>query len=151
MLKFKEFLYEQEDLVIDDVPNQALIQIDSINDELDTVTNTPFVNSAIFMNTVRLTLERYGIIIPPGYEVPMLSLESESAYALGESGYYVYVVHNLDDDGNVEGYAQLVNLEDLNDLMSSEMVSSNTPEPEENRRYPAARRDDDSGNDAEYA
>lgn len=151
MLKFKEFITEEEDLVIDEVPEQLLTQIDTINDELEQVTEQPFLNSAIFFNLIRNTMERFGIILPPGYEMPMLSMDSETAYMLGDSGYYLYVVHNTEIDA-VMGYAQIVDKTDLDDLMSSfstddddEVVLNQT------RRYPAARRDDDSGNSGEYA
>ena len=150
MLKFNEYIAEQEDLVIDEVPEQLLIQIDTINAELDQITEQPFLNSAIFYNLIRNTLERFGIIIPPGYEMPMLSTDSETAYALGETGYYIYIVHNT-EVGAVIGYAQIVNKEDLDDLMSS-FSEEETTEVHLNRPWiPPARRDDDSGNSNEYA
>jgi hypothetical protein len=150
MLKFKEFLYEQEDLVIDEVPQQLLSQIDSLNAELDQVTEQPFINSAVFFNLIRNTLERFGIVLPPGYEMPMLSVDSETAYMLGDSGYYVYIVHNT-EIGGVIGYAQIVNKTDLDDLMSAEAMSPNDEVILNKPWIPPARRDDDSGNDAEYA
>lgn len=150
MLKFKEFLNEQEDLVIDEVPDQLLIQIDSINAELSQVTEEPFINSAVFFNLIRNTLERFGVILPPGYEMPMLSMDSETAYMLGDSGYYVYIVHNT-EIGGVIGYAQIVNKADLDELLSSEAYESNDDIILNKPWIPPARRDDDSGNDAEYA
>jgi hypothetical protein len=150
MLKFKEFIAEQEDMVIDDVPEQALIQVEAINAELDQVTEKPFINAPVFVNAVRSTLERFGIKLPPGYEMPLLALDAESAYALGESGLYLYLVHSTEEEG-VEGYAQIVNRADLDDLMSAEMTAMEPTEAEPRRWIPPARRDDDSGNDAEYA
>lgn len=150
MLKFKEYITEQEDMVIDDVSDHALNQIDTINQELDTITENPFVNSAIFVNTIRSTLERFGILLPPGYEMPLLSIQAETAYALGESGYYLYMVHSTEEAG-VEGYAQIVNKEDLDDLMSAEMSDVSSGDEQRIRRWiPPARRDDDSGNTSEY-
>lgn len=150
MLKFKEFITEQEDLVIDEVPEQLLAQIDTINAELDQITEEPFVNSAIFFNLIRSTLERFGVIIPPGYEMPMLSTDSETAYALGDSGYYIYIVHNT-EVGAVIGYAQIVDKTDLDDLMSSFSDEDNTEVYLNKPWIPPARRDDDSGNTDEYA
>lgn len=151
MLKFKEFITEQEDLVIDNVPEQLLAQIDAINDELDEITADPFINSAIFFNLIRNTLERFGVIIPPGYEMPMLSTDSETAYALGDSGYYIYIVHNT-EVGAVIGYAQIVDKADLDDLMSSFATDEDAPEIYMKKPWiPPARRDDDSGNTDEYA
>jgi hypothetical protein len=150
MLKFKEFLNEEEDLMIDDVPEQLLSQIDAINAELDQITEDPFLNSAVFFNLIRNTMERFGVILPPGYEMPMLSMDSETAYMLGDSGYYLYVVHNT-EVGAVVGYAQIVNKEDLEDLMSSFANDDDTEMYMDKPWTPPARRDDDSGNDAEYA
>lgn len=150
MLKFNEYIAEQEDLVIDEVPEQLLAQIDTINVELDQITEQPFLNSAIFFNLIRNTLERFGIVIPPGYEMPMLSTDSETAYALGETGYYIYIVHNT-EVGAVIGYAQIVNKEDLDDLMSSFSDEEGTEIHLNKPWIPPARRDDDSGNTAEYA
>jgi hypothetical protein len=150
MLKFKEFITEEEDLMIDDVPEQLLAQIDTINAELEEITEDPFANSAVFFNLIRNTLERFGIIIPPGYEMPMLSMDSETAYTLGDSGYYIYVVHNTELHGII-GYAQIVNKTDLDDLMSSEMSDVSSGDEQRIRRWiPPARRDDDSGNTTEY-
>lgn len=149
MLKFKEFITEQEDLVIDNVPEQLLSQIDSINAELEQITEDPFANSAIFFNLIRSTLERFGIIIPPGYEMPMLSTDSETAYALGDSGYYIYIVHNT-EIGAVIGYAQIVDKTDLDDLMSSFSSEGNSEVYLSKPWTPPARRDDDSGNSDEY-
>lgn len=149
MLKFKEFIAEQEDMVIDDVPEQLLAQIDTINAELDQITEQPFLNSAIFFNLIRNTLERFGIVIPPGYEMPMLSIDSESAYALGDSGYYIYIVHNT-EVGAVIGYAQIVNKQDLDELMTSFSNDEGTEVHLNKPWIPPARRDDDSGNNNEY-
>jgi hypothetical protein len=65
------------------------------------------------------------------------------------------MVHNLTPEGAVEGYAQIVDQEELDDL--SELGIPETIEPEQDRtqptewmKYPKARRDDDSGNTNEY-
>jgi hypothetical protein len=89
----------------------------------------------------------------------MLELEAETVYALGVSGYFLYMVHNLDDTEHCEGYAQIVNQDDLDDLLNDsddedededdeDEDEEETPQPA--HRYPPARRDDDSGNDNEY-
>lgn len=83
-----------------------------------------------------------------------LSLEGEYVYSLGDSGQFVYMVHNLDDNGNVEGYAQIVDsdeLEDLIDLNAEEPSEDVEAEVSDWAKYPKARRDDDSGNTNEYA
>lgn len=157
MKSFKEFLNEQEDLTIDVNSDQLLNHIDDINQALDAVIEEKyFVNSAIFFNAVRGTLERFGILIPPGYEMPMLSKEAETVYALGDSGYYLYITHETEDDG-VEGYAQVVNQDDLDDLLSMEDEEDEEEEDEEENPMMGSaylrqtrRTNDDSGNNDEY-
>jgi hypothetical protein len=155
---FKEFITEQEELVIDTNAELVVPNLDKVNEDLDAVTEAPFVNSAVFMNAVRGTLERYGVILPASYVMPMLSAEAETVYSLGDSGLYLYICHDL-HDGLVEGYAQIVTEEDLDDLMSmedDEDVDSEEETKDSAARthfeLPAKRRsNDDSGNDSEYA
>jgi hypothetical protein len=153
MLKFKEYLNESEELHIDMDTDFMMQHLDNLNDALEAVTEDPFPNSAIFINAVRGTLERFGVVLPPNYVMPMLSQEAETVYTLGESNMYLYIVHNL-HDGLVEGYAQIVNEDELNDLV--EMNGEESDEEEDldaaKREWtPPARRDDDSGNTDEYA
>lgn len=153
---FKEYFTEEETIVIDVNPEYTLSNIDKANADLDAVTEVPFVNSALFVNAVRGTLERYGVILPAHSNMQQLQLEGEWVYQLGDSGHFVYMVHNLSPEGAVEGYAQIVNQEELDDL--AELGIPETVESEEDRtqptewmKYPKARRDDDSGNTDEYA
>jgi hypothetical protein len=161
MLKFSEFLKEEEGDVNATIEvsnvDYTLSNIDKANEDLDAVTLNPYVNSAMFVNSVRGTLERYGIILPAHSNMQQLSLEGEWVYALGDSGHYIYMVHNLDDEGSVEGYAQIVDSEELEDLKAlqgdddSTAVEPDDSGPSEWMKYPKARRDDDSGDTAEYA
>jgi hypothetical protein len=161
MLRFKEFVTEEHtvEVELDNVtPDVVLSHLDKANEDLDRVTAEPFVNSAIFVNAVRGTLERYGIVLPAHSNMQQLSMEAEYTYAIGDSGHYVYIVHNLNPDGYVEGYAQVVDSEELEDLKSmnadeegAEADDDNSSEPTEWMKYPKARRDDDSGNTNEYA
>lgn len=160
MLRFKDFITEEHtaEVHLDNVePSLVLSHIDKANEDLDRVTEEPFVNSALFVNAVRGTLERYGIVLPAHSNMQQLALEAEYVYAIGDTGHYVYAVHNLNPDGAVEGYAQIVDAEELEDLKdmndSNEESASDddSSEPSEWKKYPPARRDDDSGNTDEYA
>lgn len=157
MLRFKEFINEDR-VQIDVNPEFALSSIDKANEDLEAVTKNPFVNSSMFINAVRGTLERYGIVLPAHSNLQQLSLEGEMVYVLGNSGHYVYMVHNLDPNGGVEGYATIVNETDLRELSHMDFdnddgmdAPQNNNEPSEWAKYPKARRDDDSGNTDEYA
>lgn len=155
MESFKQYFTEATHISIEIDPEFALTQIDKINEDLDAITDPTFVNSGTFVNAVRGTLERYGIILPPHTNMQQLSLEGEWVYQLGDSGHYVYMVHDLTPEGAVEGYATICEEEDLADLAElfdeddEEDVSD--PQPQVRRRLPPAARDDDSGNTDEYA
>lgn len=154
MLTFKQFLEEEDNtIVIDNIPDQTMQSLDLINDTLDKITDRTFVNSAVFINTVRATLERFGIILPPEHQMAMLNTESETVYALGDTNYNLYITHDT-YEGEIEGYAQIVNDQDLHDLMNLDddgEDEEDDSEDEQPRRWiPPARRDDDSGNDNEY-
>lgn len=158
MERFKDFIKEEVTTVIDvDLKNSPLGDIEKVNADLDAVTLNPFVNSSLFTNAVRGTLERYGILLPAESNLQQLSLEGEYIYQLGDSGQYVYSVHNLSPEGEVEGYAQIVDGDELAELTALDTDENDVDEPvndsgpTEWMKYPKARRDDDSGNTAEYA
>lgn len=165
MLNFKEFITESVECTDRGTeiaaPDQKLLMnnLAKINQDLDAVTEHPFVNSALYVNAVRGTLERYGIILPAASNMQQLSVEGETIYTLGDSGWYIYMVHNLNKEGYAEGYAQIVDEDELDDLAADEAAA---PEdvvqpapsgsaPPRKPWIPPARRDDDSGNDNEYA
>jgi hypothetical protein len=154
---FKQFINEEEHIVIDVDPEYTIATMEKANEDLDAVTAEPFVNSALFVNAVRGTLERYGVILPAHSNMQQLSMEGEWVYQLGDSGHYVYMVHNLTPEGSVEGYAQIVDQEELDELAELGIPETVEPEPEDRTeptewmKYPKARRDDDSGNTNEYA
>jgi len=160
MLGFKEYLNERTHVEIDVAPDAWLPQLDKLNQDLEQVTLKSFVNSALFVNAVRGTLERYGILLPPFSNMQQLSMESEVVYALGESNHFVYMVHNLDPDGYVEGYAQVIEQADLDALGTMDRLGDeeeleahhHDPLDDVNRmRRQVRHSNDDSGNDAEYA
>lgn len=158
MIGFREFINETSHITIDiDAKDGFVAQIEKANEDLEAVTAKPFINSSIFINSVRGTLERYGIILPAHANLQQLASDGEYVYSLGETGQFVYIVFNPSPEGHIEGYAQIVSQEDLDDLLSIQ-GNEMDPEPEsvpqgpsEWAKYPKARRDDDSGNDNEYA
>lgn len=159
MLSFKQFITEQEDLVLSVDKRLMLTQIDDLNSELDSATERAFVNSSVYANTLRNILERYGIVLPAPTVMPMLASDAETVYTLGETDHYLYITHDTNEDGLIEGYAQVVTddeLKSLSSMDSSEWMQSDEEEDaaeEGMKRTSYARRDDDSGNgnDVQYA
>ena len=174
MLSFKDYLKEEWDTSIIEVDSKLWREhVDVLNAELEKVTEKDFINSHVFMNTVRGTLERYGILLPRYLSVEQ---EAEIVYTLhdhtddsrqdytqgGEKNYdgepdlekFLYIVHNLSPEGHVEGYAQIVDegaLEELKHMGVSDLPTEPEVVTPQKPWIPPARRDDDSGNTDEYA
>ena len=153
MLKFNEYIKEQFDEMLDVDARNVEQNAESINADLDALTEKPYQNAPIFLNQLRGTLERYGILLPASVTSQFLDLGAELVYLLGESNLHLYVVYDTNDEGFVDGYAQIVSAEELKDLMSADSEDLLDKEDDEIEMRPStwyAKRDDDSGNDNEY-
>jgi len=120
MLKFKEFLKEAHDevLPIDSAWLQSNMEV--MNNELEVLTAKPYQNAPVFLNQLRGFLERYGTMLPASATPQFLNLSAELVYALGDSECYLYIVYETGEDGFVDGYAQIVDNADLQDLLDME-------------------------------
>lgn len=152
MLKFKEYLKEAYDEVLPIDAKWLEENMDKINAELDTLTLKPYQNAPIFLNQLRGLLERYGTTLPASATPHFLNLSAELIYALGDSGLNLYIVYDTNDDSFVDGYAQIVNNDELNDLtsMDSEEILGDREKLEMRPSTWYAKRDDDAGNSDEY-
>lgn len=152
MLKFHEFLKEQNDVL--DVDSRHVTEnAEAINADLDALTEKPYQNAPIFLNQLRGTLERFGILLPASATPYFLNLSAEVIYSLGTSGLHLYCTYDTNDDGFVDGYAQIVDSAELNDLTNMDLEDILDPEdrdPIMMRKHLPARRDDDAGNSDEY-
>jgi len=153
MLKFNEFLKEEFDEVLPVDEKYLESNIDTINSELDKLTSKPYQNAPIFLTQLRGALERFSVLLPQEATKNFLNLGAELAYKLGELNQYLYIIFDTNEDGFVDGYAQIVSSEELEDLfdMDSNEVLNSDREPITMRPSTwYARRDDDSGNSDEY-
>jgi hypothetical protein len=153
MLKFNEFLKEEHyDVNVIDIDSRMLeVNKDSINSELDKLTEKPYQNAPIFLAQLRGCLERHAMLLPQEATANFLNLGAELVYPLGETPFYLYIVFDTSDDGFVDGYAQIVNQEDLQDLLGmdqAEYMGHNEIKQRPSTWY--APRNDDSGEDSEY-
>lgn len=146
MLGFSQYLSEQYSTINVDT---SFIEnnFDQINKELDVLTERPYQNAPVFLSQLRGFGDKYGIMLPATVTRDFMNLDAEIVYSLGETGYYFYVVYDTNDDGTVNGYAQLVTDDELSELVNSDStdllnVNTMTRKP----WIPPARRDDDSGN-----
>lgn len=153
MLKFKEFLKEETEKVLDVDEKHLEGNKNDINGELDVLTGKPYQNAPIFLNQLRGCLERYGILLPAEMTPHFLQLNAEVAYKMGDSDNYLYAVYDTNEDGFVDGYAQVVSSDELDSLMSSEMSEKVNSDRAPVQFRPStwyAKRDDDAGNTDEY-
>jgi len=82
-----------------------------------------------------------------------LNLSAELVYALGDSGYNLYIVYDTNEDAFVDGYAQAVSDDELRDLLNMDPDEILNTDREMINLRPStwyAPRDDDSGNTNEY-
>jgi hypothetical protein len=152
MLKFSEFLKEETEDVIDTDIAHLLGNQDNLNSELDVLTAKPYQNAPIFLNQLRGVLERFGINLPQTATPNFLDLSAELAYALGDSGLYLYIVYDTNADGYVDGYAQIVTADELGDLakMPEDLLNTNRNLIPIRHSDWYRKRDDDAGNSNEY-
>jgi hypothetical protein len=153
MLKFNDFINEEFDEVLEIDTKHLESNIDRINTDLDNLTEKPYQNSPIFLNQLRGTLERYGILLPQEANSSFLNLGAELVYKMGETDQFLYIVFDTNEDGFVDGYAQIVDQEELKDLLEldSEEILNIDRDPisiQSSTRY--SKRDDDAGNTDEY-
>lgn len=155
MLKFKEYLNENAAYYAPnpiEVDARRLTQIcTALNAELDALTVKPYQNAPIFLTQLRGCLEKNGMILPAEATPHFLNLGAELIYKMGETEYHLYIVYDTTDDGYVDGYAQVVDQDDLADLLGmdpSDYLGHDTIQQRPSTWY--AKRDDDSGNSDEY-
>lgn len=152
MLNFKQFLNEAHDEVIPVDGKWLESNAETMNNELEVLTAKPYQNAPIFLNQLRSFLERYGATLPASATPHFLNLSAEIVYALGDTEYSLYIVYETNDDGYVDGYAQLVTADELQDLLGMDadeiLGDRNALETRPSTWY--AKRDDDAGNSDEY-
>lgn len=159
MKNFKDFINEehQVDPLYIEVDSRLLENNkDSMNADFDRLTAAPFQNSIIFYNQLRGTLERYGMVIPPGATKHFLNFDAELSFKLGDGPLFLYVVFNTHKNTKVEAYAQVVDESELDELMNSEDEVPREDEEEDdveemgddNEDY--RKRDSDAGDTSEY-
>lgn len=166
MLKFSEFLKEAVDEVVEVDDSRRLLQNkEALNSNLDVLTARPYQNAPIFLAQLRGVLERYGINLPQSATPNFLNLSAELVYALSSASssmpagedaptltdQSLYITFDTQSDGYVNGYAQIVDKDELKDLLNMDPHEYLEHNPIKKQWIPPARRDDDSGNDSEYA
>jgi len=152
MLKFNEFLKEETEEVIATDDAHLLSNQEALNGELDNLTEKPYQNAPTFLAQLRGVLERYGMNLPQTASPNFMDLSAELAYALGDSGLYLYIVYDTNEDGYVDGYAQVVSGDELGDLarMPADLLNTNRNLMPIRHSDWYRKRDDDAGNSNEY-
>ena len=153
MLRFNEFLKESTEDVMEVDDQHLLKNMDAINGELDVLTEKPYQNAPIFLAQLRGCLERLGVLLPASATPHFLNLSAELVYTLGDTDHHLYIVYDTNDDGYVDGYAQIVSDEELKDLAGmdrNEILNSDRNLIAVRHSDFYRKRDDDAGNTDEY-
>jgi hypothetical protein len=150
MLKFNEFLNEAYDEMLEVDAKHLLNNIDAINAKLDNITEKPYQNAPIFLAQLRGALEIYGVLLPASATVNFLNLDAELVYMLANSDHYLYIIYNTRDDGYVDGYAQVVDNSELQDLIGMTVEDYSHKPMQPRPRHLPARYDSDGSNAADY-
>lgn len=154
MLKFKEYLNEEVSAEVMQIDARHLENnLDQLNTDLELLTAKPYQNAPIFLAQLRGFFERYGTLLPASATKYFLDLNAELVYALGDSGMFLYIVYDTNDDGYVDGYAQVVTKDELDDLAGTDgegvlNKDRNLIAVQHSDWY--RKRDDDAGNSDEY-
>lgn len=153
MLNFNEFLNEEFDEVIPVDSKYLGSNLDNLNAELEELTEKPYQNAPIMLTQLRGVLQRYGMMLPQSATLNFLDLGAELVYMLGDSPYHLYIVYDTNEDGFVDGYAQVVTDEELEDLLgmdTDELIDADRKPIMQRPSTWYAKRDDDAGNSDEY-
>ena len=150
MLKFNEFLKEENEDVIETDARHLEENLDALNTELDTLTAKPYQNAPLMLTQLRGVLERYGINLPQQATVNFMNLSAELVYTLGETDKFLYIIYDTNEDAYVDGYAQVVDGEELSMLASSEVLNTDRNLIAVRHSDWYRKRDDDAGNSDEY-
>lgn len=153
MLRFTEFLKEetQEVDVLTVDARYLENNLASLNNDLENLTAKPYQKATIFLNQLNGTLQRYGMILPPTASPNFFGASAELVYGLGDTPYFLYIVFNTNDDTFIDGYAQVVTSDELQDLVNMDKAEMFNRAPMALRPTTwYAKKDDDSGNTSEY-
>ncbi len=120
MLKFNDYLNEEFDEILEIDTEFLENNMETLNAELDALTEKPYKNAPVMLNQLRGLLNRYGLMLPDSANMHFLSMSAELVYMLGESNLHLYIVFDTNDDGFVDGYAQIVTDDELEDLVKME-------------------------------
>jgi hypothetical protein len=102
-----------------------------INYQFDHVLRGKFANPYVIIHAIRSILERFSINLPMLDDINGTTQEftfsiAEEEVATGDeahTGLFLYILIELDDRGHYEGFAQLVNLEELELLQNIDDVA----------------------------
>lgn len=122
-----------------------------INGDLDTVLSGKFANEYIIFDTIRGTLERYGIKLPPMQSTGESATSSTFEFE-GLDGAYLYIATKKDINGHFDAYAQVVDEDELDALEDMDISTEPLPNTSTTSQFLLRNRhcNDDSGNSDEY-
>ena len=126
-MKFKEYLAElnTENGQLIKVTDSVLITEPQVRDELNSQLNHELTNVILSpesgIQKIRKVLSMFGLDMPALYDAEPEGDEIVlDVDLIGNKQYYLYLIYYLADDGRYDFYAELVDDEGLEDIMSDE-------------------------------
>ena len=126
-MKFKEYLAElnTENGQLIKVTDSVLITEPQVRDELNSQLNHELTNVILSpesgIQKIRKVLYMFGLDMPALYDAEPEGDEIVlDVDLIGNKQYYLYLIYYLADDGRYDFYAELVDDEGLEDIMSDE-------------------------------
>jgi hypothetical protein len=123
-MKFKQFLNELADpmvsqVIVSDEPTDNSVgnSVDSINDRLEEIQNTPFESISDGLSEITKVLFDYGINMN---QVDDIEEEGDEFFVDLDETNYLYVVYAQNDDGLYDFYAEVVDEDQLEEILEDE-------------------------------
>jgi hypothetical protein len=123
-MKFKQFLNELADpmvsqVIVSDEPTDNSVgnSVDSINDRLEEIQNTPFESISDGLSEITKVLFDYGINLN---QIDEIEEEGDEFFVDLDETNYLYVVYAQNDDGLYDFYAEVVDEDQLEEILEDE-------------------------------
>ena len=150
MLKFREYLEEASTYALD-ADDRHITQVASeLNAYLDKLTEKSYQNAPIFLNQLRGAMEKYGVLLGSDVTPAFLNLNAELVFSLGTTNLHLYVIYDTTDEGYVDGYAQIVTPDELQELLGMQLEEYINKPLQKQPRGLAAKYDADASDAADY-
>lgn len=119
--------------------------VEEVNNKFDQVLAGKFAKPQIILQAVQAILQGYGVNLP---NLDTDGIDDEFVFNIesadGDDTMYLYIAIDCDDMGQYDGYAQIVDGEDLEDLEEMDLDDDDSDDDEDDSYLRQTRRSSDS-------